>query len=109
VDARRIDTRLEEAHDAIYGLQATQRELSERAALAKVRYEVEAAKAQLVARDNGLTQADAKAVATVETEDQLRDYLLADAELRSNRGAITTLQTQVDILRTLAVTHRSMF
>jgi hypothetical protein len=56
-----------------------------------------------------MTQADAKAVATVETEDQLRDYLLADAALRSNRGAIETLRTQVDILRTLAVTHRSMF
>jgi hypothetical protein len=109
VDAQRIDSRLEEAHDAIYGLQATQRELSERTALAKVTYEVDAAKAQLLARDSGMTQADAKAVATVETEDQLRDYLLADAALRSNRGAIETLRTQVDILRTLAVTHRSMF
>ncbi len=109
MDAQRIDSRLEDAHDAIYGLQATQRELSERTALAKVTYEVEAAKAQLLARDSGMTQADAKAMATVETEDQLRDYLLADAALRSNRGAIETLRTQVDILRTLAVTHRSMF
>jgi hypothetical protein len=109
VDARHIDSRLEAAHDAIYGLQASQRDLSERAAVSKVEYEVEMAKAQLIARDRGLTQQDAKAQATVETAEELRTYLLADAELRSNRSAINVLQTQVDILRTLAVTHRSVF
>ena len=109
MDARHIDTKLEAAHDAIYELQATQRAAAEQAALAKHRYEVDHAKAQLRARDDGLTQADAKAAATIETETQLRDHLLADASARSARGAIATLQTQVDILRTLAVTHRSMF
>lgn len=109
MDPRDIDLKLNDAHNTIYELQQTQRVAAEQAALAKLRYEVDHAKAHLVARDNGLTQVDAKAAATVETEEQLRVYLLADAELRSARGAISTLQTQVDILRTLAVTHRSMF
>jgi hypothetical protein len=109
MDARDIESKLEQAHDAIYGLQATQRDLSERAAVTKVSYEVEMAKATLLARDRGLTQADAKAHATIATEGEMRDHLVADAELRANRSAINVLQTQVDILRTLAVTHRSVF
>lgn len=109
MDAQQIDINLEAAHDTIYRLQEEQRAAAARAAEAKLRYEVDHAKAQLVARDRGLTQSDAKAAATIATEDQLGAHLLAEADLRSTRGAIATLQTQVDILRTLAVTHRTMF
>lgn len=111
MDAGQIDEKLHEAFDVLHGLQADEREAGVEAALTKVSYETAYAKALLSARqrDPKMPLDLAKAEATVVAEAEYRAYQLADASLRTSRSTLNVLSTQVDILRTLAVSHRSVF
>lgn len=104
-----IEPRLEQALDRLGELLAEQRHLASAAATAKVGWEVENAKAMLRARDRGMSVESAKADALIATSELYQQWLIADSELRSNRQALQVLETQVDILRTLAVSHRGVF
>jgi hypothetical protein len=104
-----IERKLEEAFDAIHGLQAENRDHAVAAATAKADYEVTYAKALLVSRDKGLAVEAAKAEATLVAQSAYREMVVAEAKYRANRQAIGTLSTQVDILRSLAASHRSIF
>jgi len=104
-----IDERLEAAFDALSTLQAEQRALATRAAETKVAHETALARQMLRARDRGLAVEAAKATALDACEDSHLAMVLAESDLRVNRSTITTLTTQVDILRTMAATHRSVF
>ncbi|MFZ4431615.1 MAG: hypothetical protein ACOYOQ_00310 [Microthrixaceae bacterium] len=104
-----IERKLEEAFDAFYGLQGEHRLLGEEAAVAKATYEREYAHALLTARDKGLAVEVAKAEAQVKAADSYQRMLVADAVHRANRSAIAVLTTQVDILRSLSASHRSVF
>jgi hypothetical protein len=104
-----IEQKLEAAFDAMHGLQAENRDYAIAAAEAKVEYETAFARALLFARDRGLAVEAAKAEATISTADAYRQSVVKEAEYRANRSAISTLGTQVDILRSLAASHRSLF
>lgn len=104
-----IERKLEQAFDAIHGLQAENRDLAVTAATTKADHEVTYAKALLVSRDKGLAVEAAKAEATLAAKDTYREMVIAEAQYRANRQAIATLTTQVDILRSLAASHRSIF
>jgi hypothetical protein len=107
--AGQIEAKLEEAFDAIHGLQADLREAGRVAAGAKVDYEVAFAQHVLIGRDKGLPVEAAKAEATTMTKELYRAYLLADTEHKTARSAISVCSSQVDILRTLAASHRGLF
>lgn len=109
MDITEIEPRLEQALERLEVLLAEQRTSANTAAVAKVEWETENAKALLRARDKGMSVETAKADALIATADLYRRWLIADSELRSVRQAVHVLETQVDILRTLAVSHRSVF
>lgn len=109
MDSSSIERKLEEAFDSIHGLQAENRDLAVAAATAKTDYEVAYAKALLVSRDKGMAVEAAKAEAVLAAREQHREMVVAEAQYRANRQAIATLTTQVDILRSLAASHRSIF
>lgn len=109
MNSSEIESKLEQAFDAIHGLQAENLDLGAAAAVAKAEYEVAYAKALLIARDQGHAVEAAKATATIVTATEYQKFVIAEAALRSNRQAISTLSTQVDILRSLAASHRSIF
>ncbi len=109
MESNEIEAKLQEAFDVLHGLQADERDAGVAAATAKVAYDVAYAKALLVARDRKLAIEAAKAEATVYSEAEYRTSLLAEAQLRTARSTLNVLSTQVDILRTLAASHRSVF
>lgn len=111
MDAGQIDEKLHEAFDVLHQLQADEREAGTAAALTKVEYEVRFAKAlvEVRHREPKMPLDLAKAEATILAEAEYRAFQLADAQLRTSRSTLNVLSTQVDILRTLAVSHRSVF
>ena len=109
MNIRDIDTKLEAAFDKLHHLQAEMRDIGINAAEAKVAYEVAQAQAFLLARDKGMVVESAKAEALLAASEKNLAYLIADTEVRTNRSALQTLNTQVDILRTMAASHRSTF
>lgn len=109
MNAAEVDAKLEDAHDKIGGLHHDQRQLAEAAAVAKADYEQAYARAFLSARAAGRTLDEAKAQATLDTAEERRKMLVTEEHAKSAKGAIAVMTTQVDILRTLAVTHRSVF
>jgi hypothetical protein len=109
MNAAEIEAKLEQAFDALHGLQGENRDLGVAAGSAKADYELAYAKALLISRDKGLAVEAAKAEAMLSAGEMYREMIISEARFKSNRQALATLTTQVDILRSLAASHRSIF
>ena len=103
-----IDERLEAAFDALSTLQAEQRALPPRRPKPRWRTK-RRSPVRCPGTGSGAGRRSGQSHGFDACEDSHLAMVLAESDLRVNRSTITTLTTQVDILRTMAASHRSVF
>lgn len=111
--ADQVSSLLQDAYDRLESLKDEAHKVKEAYAAAKVTYEVGIARATLQARQpagqtKGMSATDAKLRAVLDCEDEHREMMIAKAVMDANVDSQRLLEKQVDLLRTLSVSARTV-